>query len=349
MEKQGNFIFDTLRTFCNSVIIVRHMRLLILFLLPCLVCADPYSLQTPEDSKRLGFFSALLNMAEKRERPAGEIPKVLHFIWLGPAPFPESSVANVRGWIDQHPGWKVRFWTDLGQSAPDDRMQVSVFDKFPLQELKELYYRSDNFGERSQILRFAVLLSVGGVYVDHDVTCIQPLDKLLEANDFFCGMESLGPTVLSSSVNPSPHLIASTAQHPILKSAKSWLLEQWDRLDLHFPGSDPDHVYNRTQHRTFRALSVGIKAACARAGRKDSVFPPEYFSLSSPERAVFATHAHAGTWYKGEDVGERKTHRLLNEVEEEFARTYWISLSLAAVNVVLGAFLLVSLLRRKEI
>ncbi|MBS0604827.1 MAG: hypothetical protein JSS60_07305 [Verrucomicrobia bacterium] len=333
---------------------------LVLLFLPCCVFASEFKkhlersggdlcyLQTPEDSKRLGLFSALFDMAEKREKPAGEIPRILHFVWLGPKPFPQISVANIQGWIDNHPGWKIRFWTDLGQNAPDDRMEVRAFDKFPLDELKEPYYRSDNFGERSQILRYAILLSEGGVYVDHDVACLQPIGSLLVANDFFCGMEPLGPTVLSSSVNPSPHLIASTAQHPILKSAKNWLLGQWDRLDPQFPGTDPASIHNRVQHRTFRALSVGIKEAYARAGRKDVVFPPDYFSLSDRKKALYAIHKHEGSWYKMEDPGQLKTHRLLREVKEEFSRTYWMGLSLAALNIGLGVFLVARLIRRQK-
>src|SRR5580692_3619317 len=99
---------------------------LILFFLPFCSFAGEYEehlkkgggegkyLQTWEDKKRLGQFAALYEMAQKRENPAGEIPKTLHFIWLGPKPFPAASVSNVKGWIDRHEGWKVKFWSDQG-------------------------------------------------------------------------------------------------------------------------------------------------------------------------------------------------------------------------------------------
>jgi hypothetical protein len=242
----------------------------------------------------------------------------------------------VKSWIDQHPGWKVRFWTDLGQVAPDDRMEVRGFDQFPLEELKECYYRCDNFGERSQLLRYAILLHEGGVYVDHDLLCLQSIDPLQESYDFFCGMELLGKTVLSSSVNPSPHVIASTPQHPILKGAKRWLLAEWDRLEVQYPGNDSSAQFNRVQHRGFSALSVGIKEAHAKAGRKDVVFPPDYFSLPDREGALYAVHEHQGTWFK-KDIGEDlKTERLLDEIKEEFGRTWWLCIALAAFNLCFG-------------
>jgi hypothetical protein len=305
-------------------------------------------IRTPEDRKLMGFYSALFDMAEKRNNPAGEIPKTLHFIWLGPRPFPEKSTALVKEWIDLHPGWKIKFWTDLGAYVPDDRMEVHSFDQFPLQELKECYHKSDNFGERSQLLRYAVLLEEGGVYIDHDVGCLKPLGALQQSYDFFCGMDLIGRTVLSSSLNPSPHLLASTPQHPILKAGKKWLMSEWDSLENQYPGSDPSSVHNRVQHRSFKALGVGIKEAHNRSGRRDAVFPPDFFSLSERKSAVYAVHRHQGSWYRPEASRENKEKRLFKSVKKEFSRTYALGLSLAAVNVGMAGFMLYPLLRKKK-
>ncbi len=334
--------------------------LLIVLFLPCVLMGSEFKVhlekggedlsyvQTPEDHKRLGLYAGLYDMAEKRESPSGEIPRTLHVIWLGPDSFPAGSVANVKSWIDYHPGWKVKFWTDLGQVAPDDRMDVRAFDQFPLEELKECYYRCDNFGERSELLRYAVLLHEGGVYVDHDLLCLKPIDPLQKTHDFFCGMEPFGPAVLSSSVNPSPHLIASTAQHPILKAAKNWLLAEWDRLEMQYGGTESAAVYNRVLHRGFSALSVGIKEAHARASRKDVVLPPNFFSLPDQKKALYAVHAHSGTWFdKGKSFG-LKTERLFLEIKEEFGRTWLLCIALAAINLAFGAAFLLNRFRQTK-
>jgi hypothetical protein len=305
-------------------------------------------IRTPEDRKLLGFFSALYDMAEKRVIPIGSIPKTLHFIWLGPKPFPSRSVNKVKRWIDLHPGWKVKFWTDLGKTAPDDRMEVYSFDLFPLYELKECYYRSDNFGERSEILRYATLLNEGGIYVDHDMYCLRALDPLQETHDFFCGLDPLGQSVLSSSVNPSPHLLAATTQHPILKASKKWLIREWDALETQYPGSDPSAVYNRVKHRSFRALGMGVKEAHNRSGRKDAVFPPDFFSLSDHNKAIYAVHQHKGSWYKQETATDRKTAKLFKEIKQEFSNTFALIASLTFVNAGLSALLVYPLLRMKK-
>lgn len=299
----------------------------ILLLLPCCVFASEFKkhlekdkeglkyLETHEDNKRLGLFSAMYDMAGKREKASGEIPKVMHFIWLGSKSLSSSSIKNVKNWIDKHPGWRIKFWTDQGLVAPDDRMEVRSLDLFPLDELAEVYQRSDHYAERSQVLRYAILLNEGGVYIDHDTVCLQPIDSLQDTHDFFCGMEVLGPRILSSTVNPSPHIIAATPQHPILKSAKRWLISEWDQVESSLPGSDRALTISRVKNRTFNALSIGVKESYARAGRKDVVFPPDYFSLSSKKGALYAM-----------------------KYREE-SKTYWVGVVFIAALVTLGAFL----------
>jgi hypothetical protein len=310
--------------------------------------ADRQYLLTLEDKKRLGLFAAMYELAQKRDRPAGVIPKTLHFIWLGPKPFPHSSIENVKGWIDRHPGWKIKFWTDLGHAAPDDRMEIQIFEGFPLHDLKSYYYRCDNFGERSKLLRYAILLNEGGIYIDHDVKCLKALDPLQENHDFFCGLEPFGPSILSSSVNPSPHLLAATANHPVIFAAKRWLINEWERLENEFPGGDASSIYNRVQHRSFRALSIGYKEEHCRAGRKDVVFPPNYFSLDDNEHALYAIHKHRGTWYKQKSQAELKMQSLFSDVAKGVERTYLLTLGLIIVNLVMGILLLQNVASRKK-
>ncbi len=307
------------------------------FLFPWILLAGE-PVQTPEDIDRLRFFTSLLDQTQQKDKPQGKIPQVLHWIWLGPKPFPQESIAKLKGWIDHHPDWTVKFWTDLAPSAHDDRMQIQRFDQFPLGELKDLYYLCDNFGERSQILRYAILLSEGGIYVDHDMICIQALDSLQQNYDFFCGLEPIGPTILSSSVNPSPHLLAATPQHPILESATAWLMNQWHRLEMQYPGSDPSSILNRAVHRSFYALSAGIESASTLSERKDAVFPPHYFSLPKGKDAVFALHQHCGSWYIKEDVKDLKIQQLFASIKREHNQTYWLALALIVINLCMGAY-----------
>ena len=40
------------------------------------------------------------------------IPQVFHQIWVGPDPFPDELAAYRQTWIDHHPHWEHRLWTE---------------------------------------------------------------------------------------------------------------------------------------------------------------------------------------------------------------------------------------------
>ena len=59
-----------------------------------------------------------------------KIPPIIHFIWLGDRPFPPQSVENIRTWIAQNPGWKVKFWTDRDREVPCEGMERVLIKDF---------------------------------------------------------------------------------------------------------------------------------------------------------------------------------------------------------------------------
>lgn len=179
------------------------------------------------------------------------------------------------------------------------------------------------------------------MYVDHDVMCLKPIDSLQQSYDFFCGLECLQPSVLSSSVNPSPHLIGVTPQHPILIAAKTWLLNEWERLEQQYPGSDPDSIYNRVMHRTFRSLFMGIKAAHSREQRKDVVLPSE-------KEAIFVVHQHLATWHKKESESDVKVKGLFSKIGSELNRNFILALCLTVANGIVLLFLLWKIFQRRK-
>ena len=97
------------------------------------------------------------------------IPRVIHRIWLGPNPMPEDFERYGRTWHEHHPDWEVRLWTD--HNLPELR--------FP-----EALERCRNAGERSDLIRFEVLVRHGGVYVDTDVECLRSFAPLMDTPAF---------------------------------------------------------------------------------------------------------------------------------------------------------------------
>ena len=67
--------------------------------------------------------------------------------------FPEKHKAFRETWMQNHPGWEFRLWTDADIEA------------FGLTN-KRLYDETPNYGAKSDIARYEILYRIGGLYVD---------------------------------------------------------------------------------------------------------------------------------------------------------------------------------------
>ena len=276
--------------------------------------------ETREDRENLSFYSSLFDaqfVPENTSVLSDKIPRLIHFIWLGPKELSDQAIDNMSVWIAKHPDWKVKLWTDRDRQVTLDGIEVVQFKQYPFEELSHEYYEADNYGEKSQILKYAALLHEGGLYVDHDVHCLQAFTTLIQKYDFFAGLEPLGATYLSSTVTPSTSVIGSRPFHPILIDAMQWLKSNWASLSVSYPGSRQEHIESRVKHRSFSALEQGIKKSAGLSNNKDIVFPSTYFGGKSKENAVFATHAHLGTWHKKVYPLEKKLERYSLEIKKK--------------------------------
>jgi mannosyltransferase OCH1-like enzyme len=122
------------------------------------------------------------------------IPKLLHQIWLGEKPFPYE--AERESWLRHHPAWEHRLWTEA--ELPADL------------ELREAANLLRQPAERADILRLELLHRLGGVYVDADIECLQPIDPLLDTDCFLC---------LLDSGRVSNAVIGCVPAHPLLARA----------------------------------------------------------------------------------------------------------------------------------
>ncbi len=303
------------------------------------------AVQTPEDYKRLEFFLSLND--ESKAAPVGEIPKVFHVIWLGPKPLPDTAKASIRTWMEKHPDWKIKFWTDQKHPLPLDSMQACHLETFPLNDLSDLFYNAEDFDERSIILRYAILLNEGGICIDCETQCLASLETLRASHDFFCGLEMPGQTMRSSSINPSCHVLAATPHHPILENAKHWLMTHWQELEELFPGTDTLAVINRTLHRSVHALSIGIEQAALQDGRKDTVFPPDYFSSPQVKTARYALQPAEALFFRRK-AETQEMQNALQKIHSRLRLTLSLIFGLIAVNVLLGYFLYRLYRKRKK-
>jgi len=233
----------------------------------------------------LSFFKTLYNKNSFLQiKPADKarIPKIIHQIWIGKK-VPEKFVAFQKGWQQQHPDWHYILWT---------QNDISSFGFFN----SALIRASHNPGEISDIMRYEILYRFGGVYLDFDFECLQPLDELNKLYDFYVGIQPLDSGLVQLGIG----LIGSTPGHPILKHAIDNMATNWQRLEnKRDPPQKTGPIYFT---RSF--------FACAGKGKEiDIALPAHYFyPLGCREytleptkwkrEGAFGIHHWAGSWLR---------------------------------------------------
>jgi mannosyltransferase OCH1-like enzyme len=125
------------------------------------------------------------------------IPRVFHQVWVGPNPLPEAFARYQQTWLDHHPGWELRFWTE--ENLPEGLRRAEVYERLRVP------------AERSDILRLELLWRFGGVYVDTDFECLRSIEPLIAEVDFFVADIERG--------RANNAIIGAVAKHRILDRA----------------------------------------------------------------------------------------------------------------------------------
>ena len=149
---------------------------------------------------------------------APSIPRIMHHIWLG-SPFPVRFQAFRASWLEHHPakdgenlpvfaeylliymlliptvfyptGWTHFLWTD-DEVAP-------LLDSL---RNENAYLAAPNYGQKADILRYALLQRHGGIYVDVDMECVRSLDGLHGRGGptFYAGFSNTGMVELNNGL-----------------------------------------------------------------------------------------------------------------------------------------------------
>lgn len=214
------------------------------------------------------------------------VPRILHQIWLGDQPLPDDFARYRETWLEHHPHWEHRFWTE--ENLPSDLRRPEVYER--------LRYPA----ERSDILRLEVLWREGGVYVDTDFECHRPLDDVIGDHEFFTA-----PLKPNGWVNNA--FLGSTPGHPILDRALRELRpREFHGYDKH--GTGPRFVDTLLKDHPGEV----------------TLLPAELFYQTSPgqlETAV-ATHHAAGSWKSVDSyrravkLAEQRNYELRGRIEE---------------------------------
>ena len=127
------------------------------------------------------------------------IPKIIHQIWIGPKPAPTKFMDT---WKEKNPEFTYIRWNEneIKTRFINFRCQNKI------NEIEELCGKAD-------IIRLEILYNYGGIYIDADSICIQPLDDLLLKTKAFASYEheEIRKGLISNGT------IGFPPKHPLLK------------------------------------------------------------------------------------------------------------------------------------
>ncbi len=296
-------------------------------------------LQTEQDKSSLEFYKLLYEKNKQvqfNSDPFFKIPKVVHCIWLGPRPFPSKSVENIRTWMAHHPDWTFMFWTDRKRPVPCHGMQVRHLDDFNFDFLEKEFQLSRNWGERADILCFEILYQEGGLYIDHDTSCVRPFHGLHTGYDFYAGLEMPHEEIDGNALTVGISIVGSKPHHPVIRKVIETVSKRWDEVTERLSSSDPLARSRLVGHRTYVAMTYASQSHLDLAGNTDIIFPASYFY---PKHSLPAFYAcHSGTsGYVGETSSERYVSKSLRALREIDLKT--LKIEIVSLITLIGCFI----------
>jgi hypothetical protein len=209
---------------------------------------------------------------------------------------------------------------------------VEVIDvtQFPFQVLRRQFYESENWGEKSDILRYEILFQEGGVYVDHDANCLQSFEGMHKGYDFYCGLETPHEAFVGRNITCGNGVIGARAGHPTLQKVLQRIAEKWDALKIEFRGRDPHSKIEIVMQRTYIALTHCLESTFNREGNSDIVLPSAYFFAKNGIAPILSQHFYATSWddfRKRESDEERFYKKALHNVlhvGKTLQRVLWV-------------------------
>jgi hypothetical protein len=218
------------------------------------------------------------------------IPRIFHQIWVGPDPLPDEFGAYGQTWLDHHPGWELKLWTDENFPSRETLIRPEAADL-----LRAPW-------ERADIFRLELLLTQGGVHVDTDFECRRSIEPLIEDADVFVGFRKPG------KLNGA--LMGSVAGHPLVERALHEIQEQKAYGKSMATG---DNLKGTSGPEFIDAIFLGEPGV--------TLIPPERFYPRTPEEVdgAYAVHHKARAWKDEEGLRamlQKAERRLAKEQQE---------------------------------
>jgi mannosyltransferase OCH1-like enzyme len=235
---------------------------------------------------------------------SSSIPKIIHQLWIGPKPAPTNFMNT---WKDKNPDFEYIFWNE------QEMQKRKLFLRTPhkIDEMSEINGKAD-------IIRWEILYQYGGVFIDADSICIEPLDNILMREKAFAGYENeiVRKDLVATGTMGFPRF------YPLCKDAVEWILAN-------------DISVERTGMRAWMSVGPGLLTRLLQMGKYPEVkIFPSYFFL--PIHHTGMTYTGHSKVYAYQEWGSTKqnyeimNNLMLPEIFQEPKE--WVSVLISSYN-----------------
>lgn len=226
----------------------------------------------PDHARHLSFAQNIdffpFNFDETDIKKENEIPRMAHLIWVGNNDRPSHFNSNVKKWRELMPDWEIRVWTN-------DHINTHHFP----QEVIDLLHTVEKGAQKADIMRYFIMETCGGIYLDSDITPHRSLESLIThapgAEVILC--HDL-PLTWKYIINA---FFAAVPNHPLFKLCTELVVKAtMNTHDLHM-------------HTGPRLLGEAVSRL---RGHKMILLPLEYFYRNLHYNGRFGHHFYAKDW-----------------------------------------------------
>ncbi len=132
-----------------------------------------------------------------------QIPKIIHYCWVGGNPKPQSVLYCIESWKRCCPDYEIREWNETNYD-------------FTKNEYMRQAYEAKKWGFVPDYARLDIVYEHGGIYLDTDVEMVCSFDHLLESECFF-GFEDTGDGEIFVNCG---HGFGAAPHHEAVKNAR---------------------------------------------------------------------------------------------------------------------------------
>jgi len=212
------------------------------------------------------------------------IPKIIHQLWIGPKPRPSVFMDT---WKNMHPDMEYICWNE--EEIEKRELKLECLSK--IDDMIEINGKAD-------IIRWEILYKYGGVFLDADSICIEPIDDHLLKESAFASYENelvRNGLIATGTMGFYP-------KHPLCREAIDWILNNEVSVE-------------KTGMRAWQTVGPGMITRLMRSGKyKDVAVFPSYYFL--PMHFTGSTYNGHGKVYSHQEWGSTRQHyEIMNSIE----------------------------------